>query len=60
MKAFPFERDPVIEAYKKDVDRSLLRQNLQRSVAERCEALQQMARLFDEIQQARNAKKSST
>jgi hypothetical protein len=29
------EPDPVIEAYKKDVDRTLLRENLNRSVEER-------------------------
>ena len=29
------ELDPVIEAYKKDIDRTLLRQNLMRTVAER-------------------------
>ena len=28
----PIEPDPVIEAYKKDVDRTLLRENLKRSV----------------------------
>lgn len=38
--------DPVIEAYKADIDRSLLRQNLRRTVAERLAnlvALQQLA-----------------
>jgi hypothetical protein len=29
------EPDPVIEAYKKHIDRTLLRQNLRRSVSER-------------------------
>ena len=31
--------DPVVEAYKRDVDRSLIRRNLARSVEERLEAL---------------------
>ena len=30
-----FEPDPVVEAYKRDVDRTLLRQNLRRSATER-------------------------
>jgi hypothetical protein len=34
--------DPVIEAYKKDVDRTLLRQNLRRTVEERFRAHQQL------------------
>jgi hypothetical protein len=34
--------DPVIEAYKKDVDRTLLRQNLKRTVEERFRAHQQL------------------
>ena len=29
------ETDPVVEAYKRDIDRTLLRQNLRRSVTER-------------------------
>ncbi len=36
------EPDPVVEAYKKDVDRTLLRANLARTVEER---LQNLARL---------------
>ena len=52
----PLERDPVIEAYKKDVDRTLLRQNLRRSVAERLANLIALQRLAEE---ARNAGRSS-
>jgi hypothetical protein len=40
------ESDPVIEAYKKHIDRTLLRQSLRRSVSERLAnliALQQLA-----------------
>jgi hypothetical protein len=35
----PDAPDPVIEAYKADVDRSLLRENLKRSPQERLETL---------------------
>jgi len=31
------ERDPVIEAYKKDVDRTLIRENLKLTVEQRLE-----------------------
>lgn len=58
MKPFPFERDPVIEAYKKDVDRTLLRENLRCSVDERMENLLAMARLAEECQRSREAAKS--
>ncbi len=34
--------DPLIEAYKKDVDRTLLRQNLRRTVEERLRAHQEL------------------
>lgn len=44
----PFEPDPVIEAYKKDIDRSLLRENLKRSVEERLRDLVRLQRFADE------------
>ena len=44
--------DPVVEAYKADVDRSLLRENLRRSVDERLRGLESLARLGDELQRA--------
>jgi len=43
------EPDPVIEAYKKDVDRTLIRENLKLTIDERLrnlEALQQFAQEF--------------
>ena len=43
------EPDPVIEAYKKDVDRTLLRQNLLRSPEERWANLIAATRLADEL-----------
>ena len=45
-----FERDPVIEAYKAGIDRSLLRQNLRRSVEERIRNLQEWQRFAAEVQ----------
>jgi hypothetical protein len=42
--------DPVIELYKRDIDRTLLRQNLMRTVDERCRALESMACLIEELQ----------
>jgi len=47
-----FEPDSVIEAYKKDVDRSLLRENLKRSVAERLANLVALQRLAEEARRA--------
>ncbi len=46
------EPDPVIEAYKKDIDRTLLRQNLKRTVAERLANLVEMQRLAEEAKRA--------
>jgi hypothetical protein len=40
----PYEPDPVIEAYKKDVDRTLIRERLKRSVEERLSDLMAMQR----------------
>lgn len=56
-------RDPMIEAYKKDVDRSLLRANLRLSVAERFEHFDRFAEfakeLYDAGVRARAQKKSA-
>jgi hypothetical protein len=46
------EPDPVIEAYKKDVDRTLLRENLRRSVDERFRNWMSMQRFFQELRNA--------
>jgi hypothetical protein len=48
----PLEPDPVIEAYKKDVDRTLLRANLQRTITERIEALIELQKLAEEARRA--------
>ncbi len=50
--AAELESDPVIEAYKRDVDRTLLRQNLRRSVAERVANLIALQNLADEARRA--------
>ncbi|MEW6324642.1 MAG: hypothetical protein AB1515_04580 [Nitrospirota bacterium] len=44
--------DPVIEAYKKDVDRTLLRENLKLTVEERFLALMALQRTAEEMQRA--------
>jgi len=48
----PIERDPVIEAYKKDVDRTLLRENLKLTVEERLRNLMRLQRFAEEMRQA--------
>ena len=44
--------DPVIEAYKKDIDRTLLRENLKLTVQERLEKLQQYVEFAEGIREA--------
>ncbi len=41
--------DPVIEVYKRDVDRTLLRENLKLTPAERLVALQQLVAFAEEL-----------
>jgi len=48
----PFAPDPVIEAYKKDVDRTLLRENLKLPVEDRFRKLKELQRLAQELQRA--------
>jgi transcriptional regulator with XRE-family HTH domain len=45
--------DPVIEAFKRDVDQTLLVENLRRTPAQRAQALEAMARLSAEMGRAR-------
>jgi hypothetical protein len=47
------EPDPVIDAYKKDVDRTLLRENLKYTVEERIQRMEAALRLVEEIQRSR-------
>jgi hypothetical protein len=49
---FGLEPDPVIEAYKKDIDRTLLRENLKRSVEERLRDLMRLQGFSDEWRRA--------
>jgi hypothetical protein len=52
--------DPVIEAYKRDVDRTLLRENLKLTVEERLLKLQSFTQAVQELSEAgRKAKAKS-
>lgn len=44
--------DPVIEAYKKDIDRTLLRENLKLTVEERVKKMQAALRFVEEIRRS--------
>ena len=44
--------DPVIEAYKKDVDRTLLRENLKLTPAQRAEKLESFVDMLTELREA--------
>ena len=44
--------DPIVELYKKDVDRTLLRENLKLTVEERFRKFEQFARFARELQDA--------
>ena len=45
-------RDPVVEAYKAGVDRTLIRERLARTPAERVEDLVALARFAEELREA--------
>jgi hypothetical protein len=44
--------DPVIEVYKRHVDRTLIRDNLTRTVEERLEALMRLQHFAEELREA--------
>ncbi len=46
------DRDPVIEAYKKDIDRTLLRENLKLTVEERFRQATALMRFAEELRKA--------
>ena len=48
----PDVHDPVVEAYKQDVDRTLLRENLMLSADERFAKFESYMQLFDELRAA--------
>ncbi|HVY91712.1 MAG TPA: hypothetical protein VHA14_03145 [Bryobacteraceae bacterium] len=45
-------RDPVVELYKRDIDRTLLRANLKLTVTERLRRAMDHARFADEVRRA--------
>jgi len=47
-----FPPDPVIEAYKKDVDRTLIRENLKLTPDQRLRQLMELQRFAEELQAA--------
>lgn len=49
---YPMPPDPVIEAYKQHVDRTLLRENLKLTVQQRFERLMELQRFAEELQRA--------
>ena len=46
------DRDPVVEAYKKDIDRTLIRENLKLTPEERLRKAMELARFADELKRA--------
>jgi len=48
----PLQSDPVIEAYKRDIDRTLIRENLRLSVTERFENLMALQQFAEEMRRA--------
>jgi hypothetical protein len=58
MASSPFadtRRDPVVERYMRDVDRTLLRRNLDLSPEQRLDQLQELARFAEELRRAGKA-----
>lgn len=51
----PIEPDPVIEAYKKDIDRTLVRESLKLTVTQRFERLMELQRFHEEMRRAGRA-----
>lgn len=51
--------DPVIEAYKRDVDRTLLIENLRKTPEQRVQTLVAMATLSAELRRSRRARRTS-
>jgi hypothetical protein len=52
LRRYGIEPDPVIEAYKKDVDRTLLRENLRRTPEERLDNLAALQSFAAEVRRA--------
>jgi hypothetical protein len=47
-----FGSDPVVEAYKRDIDRTLIRENLRLTVEERFDALMKLQQFAEELRRA--------
>lgn len=45
-------KDPIVEAYKKDVDITLIRENLKLTVDQRIQQLMELQRFAEELQRA--------
>jgi hypothetical protein len=60
-QALDSDRDPIVEAYKKDIDRTLIRENLKLTVEERFIKAMALMRFAEEMrragQEARDKKK---
>ena len=48
----PRDRDPVVEAYKKDIDRTLIRENLKLTVEQRFLKAMELERFAEELRRA--------
>jgi hypothetical protein len=51
-RSYPPDPDPVVEAFKKDIDRTLIRENLKLTVEERFRQAMALARFADEMRRA--------
>lgn len=51
----PLEPDPVIELYKRDLDLTLIRENLRRSIEDRFERLMALQEFAEELRRAGRA-----
>ena len=51
-KAAPLRVDPVIEAYKKDIDRTLIRESLKLTPEQRLNELMELQRFAEELRKA--------
>jgi hypothetical protein len=53
------EPDPIIEVYKRDVDLTLIRENLRLSIDERFEKLMRLQQFAEELRRAGNQMRST-
>ena len=53
LHGLPLPRDPVVEAYKKDVDRTLIRENLKLTPDERVRKMIAALKLMEEVRRSR-------